>query len=91
MDSLAYKPGLDDVMARLGLLHDRRVAAVVVGARSVEQLEDNLGVGGWDLPADQHDAFAVFGPVAHGYLQELTNLTYPNIYNTHDIPPRPSP
>jgi aryl-alcohol dehydrogenase-like predicted oxidoreductase len=35
------------------VLHRPRVAAPIIGARTVEQLEDNLGAAGWALEAEQ--------------------------------------
>ena len=39
-------------MALTWLLGDQRVTAVIVGARRVEQIAENLVSGDFDLPAD---------------------------------------
>ena len=60
-DALKMIDVLADVAARIGktpsqvalswLLGDRRVTAAIVGARSAEQISENLGAGDFDLPA----------------------------------------
>jgi aryl-alcohol dehydrogenase-like predicted oxidoreductase len=39
-------------LALAWLLHDHRVTAVISGSRRVEQVQQNLTVGDWDLPDD---------------------------------------
>jgi aryl-alcohol dehydrogenase-like predicted oxidoreductase len=51
------------------LLHDARVTCVITGPKSVEQLQQNLEVGDWDLPDEsrrQLDEVSAFDP---GYPQ----------------------
>jgi aryl-alcohol dehydrogenase-like predicted oxidoreductase len=61
------------------LLHDRRVAAVIVGARNASQLQDSLGAADWDLPADLHEQLSDVVPFQPGYPQDWIELTWGNI------------
>lgn len=66
--SIAERLGVTPAQVALAwLLHDRRVTAPIVGARSGQQIRDNVGAGQWDLPDEQwrqlHDAL----PLQLGY------------------------
>jgi aryl-alcohol dehydrogenase-like predicted oxidoreductase len=61
------------------LLHDRRVSATIVGARKVEQLNDSLGAGDWDLSEDLYDRLSSAVPFSHGYPHDWIELSRANI------------
>lgn len=61
------------------LLHDRRVAAVIVGSRSAEQLSASLVAGDWDLPESLRQRLSDVVPFPHGYPKEWIDITWGNI------------
>jgi aryl-alcohol dehydrogenase-like predicted oxidoreductase len=63
------------------LLHDVRVSAVIIGARTVEQVDDNLVVGDWDLPDTEYDRLAAAVGFNLGYPDEWIQVTYPGTYD----------
>jgi aryl-alcohol dehydrogenase-like predicted oxidoreductase len=70
------------------LLHDRRVTAAVVGARTAEQLASTLVAGDWDLPGPLHERLTAVVPFAHGYPREWVDLTWDNIAGDEEFKPR---
>ena len=60
------------------LLRQVGVTAPIVGARTLEQLEDNLGAGGWELDGAQVDAISEAGALEDVY-------PYPFIRNAQRI------
>jgi 1-deoxyxylulose-5-phosphate synthase len=60
------------------LLADRRVSSVIVGVRTVEQLESSIAVGDWDLPQQQCDRLAQIVPFQMGYPHEWIQITKAN-------------
>jgi aryl-alcohol dehydrogenase-like predicted oxidoreductase len=69
------------------LLHDRRVTAVIAGARTPEQLESNLVAADWDLPDDLYGRLADVVPLDHGYPRDWIDLTWGNIGGQEEFPP----
>ncbi len=69
------------------LLADRRITAVVVGARTVEQIETSLEAGDWDLPGTLRDRLSNVVPFEHGYPQEWIDMTWSNISGKEEFPP----
>jgi aryl-alcohol dehydrogenase-like predicted oxidoreductase len=61
------------------LLHDCRVAAVIVGARSAQQLGASLEAADWDLPDDLHQRLSSVVPFAQGYPADWIELTFGNL------------
>ena len=68
-------------------LGDRRVAAVIVGARTAEQLAATLEVGDWDLPDELYTRLANVVPFDHGYPLEWMNTTWDNIAGGEEFSP----
>lgn len=69
------------------LLHDRRVSAVIVGIRTLSQLEDSLEAGDWDLPDDLHQNLTEVVPFDYGYPREWIELSWENISGMEDFKP----
>lgn len=69
------------------LLHDRRVAAVIVGTRTPSQLEDSLEAGDWDLPDDLYHQLSEVIPFKHGYPREWIELSWDNISGKEEFSP----
>ena len=69
------------------LLADRRVTAVIVGARKADQLDDNLDVGDWDLSDDQHRQLVGVSRFEEGYPMEWIKLTYPATFDDSEFSP----
>lgn len=68
-------------------LGDRRVSAVIVGARTVEQLTGSLVSGDWDLPDEQYTRLADVVPFDHGYPLEWMDTTWNNIAGQEEFSP----
>ncbi len=78
-------------MAQVGLswlLHDRRVAAVIMGARTVEQMRENCACGDWDLPDPQWARLETLVPFAHGYPKDWMELTFVGNVGGEEFPSR---
>jgi aryl-alcohol dehydrogenase-like predicted oxidoreductase len=69
------------------LLLDRRVTAVIVGARTADQLSDSLVAADWDLPDDLRQRLTDIVPRAHGYPREWVDLTWSNIAGMEEFKP----
>ncbi len=69
------------------LLHDRRVAAVAVGIRTLSQLEDSLEAGDWDLPDDLRQQLTDVVPFKPGYPHEWIELSWENISGMEEFKP----
>ncbi len=69
------------------LLGDRRVAAPIVGARTVEQVLDNLEAGEFDLPSELRDRLTDKMPLRHGYPREWMDGTFPNTFKHAEFEP----
>ena len=70
------------------LLGDRRVSAPIVGARTPEQLEDNLVAGDFDLPADARDRLTEKMPLPLGYPKDWMANQFPNTFRFAEFEPR---
>lgn len=70
------------------LLGDDRVTAPIVGARSAEQMRDNLVAGDFDLPPEIRDRLTAAMPLALGYPKEWMAGTFPNTFAHAEAPPR---
>jgi 1-deoxyxylulose-5-phosphate synthase len=85
---VARSTGRTAAQVALGwLLGDRQVTAVIVGARKVSQLDDSLGAGDWDLPAELRTRLASVVPMVHGYPREWIELTWENIAGMEEFKP----
>ena len=69
------------------LLGDRRVSAVVVGTRTVDQLDGSLVAGDWDLPVETRDELSQIVPLQHGYPREWIEQSWPNICGQEEFKP----
>lgn len=69
------------------LLHDRRVTTVIVGVRTMEQLEDNLVAGDTDLSDAHHEQLANVVPYDHGYPLEWIELSRSTIAGQEEFVP----
>ncbi len=70
------------------LLADERVSSVIVGARRVEQIRENLAAGDWDLPSEARDRLTEAMPVKHGYPKDWMDFTFPGTFGKADFTPR---
>ncbi|MCA9260531.1 MAG: aldo/keto reductase [Planctomycetales bacterium] len=69
------------------LLGDRRVASVIVGAKTPEQVADWLPAGDWDLPADHRRRLSEAVPFQHGYPHDWMATTWGNIAGQEEFFP----
>lgn len=60
------------------LLHDTRVASVVIGSRSATQAQDGLVVGDWNLPEEYYKRLSNVVPFPAGYPAEWIDVTKSN-------------
>jgi aryl-alcohol dehydrogenase-like predicted oxidoreductase len=70
------------------LLHDRRITSVIVGTRTVSQLEDSVAAGDWDLPDELYQRLSDVVPFPSGYPQEWVELSWDNISGMEEFTPR---
>lgn len=69
------------------LLHDRRVTAVIAGARTREQIQASLVVGDWDLPDDFHQRLSDSVPFQYGYPGDWIDQSWSNIAGREEFRP----
>jgi aryl-alcohol dehydrogenase-like predicted oxidoreductase len=87
-DALRMIDVLAEVAGRIGkspsqvalswLLGDRRVTAAIVGARSAEQIAENLDAGDFDLPTDVRQELTAAMPLKLGYPYDWQALNVTN-------------
>lgn len=63
------------------LLYDRRISAVVIGARNPKQVNDSIIAGDWDLPEELHREIAAASQYDPGYPQSWVDLLAPKMYD----------
>ncbi len=61
------------------LLHEKNVAAVIAGARTVEQIQQTLVAGDWDLSSDAYRRLSDTVPPQFGYPHDWIETTWKNI------------
>lgn len=61
-------------------LHDERVSAVIIGARRVEQIADNLKAGTWDLPDELWERLTAVASFDPGYPKTWIDMAYPRVF-----------
>ncbi|MFW5715847.1 MAG: aldo/keto reductase [Spirochaetota bacterium] len=72
------------------LLGDHRVTAPIAGARTVEQIKDNLVAGDYDLPAELRDRLTEAMPMGHGYPKDWMDTQFPDTFKHAEFEPRHS-
>jgi aryl-alcohol dehydrogenase-like predicted oxidoreductase len=70
------------------LLGDDRITAAIVGARSAEQIGENLEAGEFDLPADIRQELTDAMPLKLGYPYEWQALNLGNVFGKEEAKPR---
>jgi len=70
------------------LLGDRRIVAPIVGARTVDQILDNLVAGDFDLPVELHARLTDKMPIAHGYPKEWMDGSFPHTFRHAEFLPQ---
>jgi 1-deoxyxylulose-5-phosphate synthase len=74
-------------VAMAWLLGDRRVSAVIVGAKRAEQVSEWLPVGDWNLPQEQRDRLTNVVHFFYGYPREWMETTFGSIAGGEEFPP----
>lgn len=69
------------------LLADRRVTSVIVGARTIDQMDANLVVGDWDLVNEARDRISNVVVPTPGYPREWIDLSWGNIAGREEFAP----
>ena len=86
--AVADQTGKTPAQISLGwLLHNRRVTSVIVGARTLEQIDSNLVIGDWDLPNELHHRLSEVVTFEHGYPREWIELGWSNISGLEEFKP----
>jgi aryl-alcohol dehydrogenase-like predicted oxidoreductase len=62
------------------LFGDPRITAAIIGARSADQVAENLDAGDYDLPAAVQDELTATMPLKLGYPYEWTSVTFPGTF-----------
>jgi 1-deoxyxylulose-5-phosphate synthase len=70
------------------LLRDKRVSSVIVGARRVEQIRENLAAGDWDLPDEAWKRLTEAMPLKQGYPKDWMDFTFPGTFGRAEFTPR---
>lgn len=70
------------------LLGDHRVTAAIIGARSADQVGENLEAGDFDLPADARQKLTDAMPLKLGYPYEWMATNLPNTFGKAEAEPR---
>jgi aryl-alcohol dehydrogenase-like predicted oxidoreductase len=96
-DSLKMIDLVTEVAAELGktpsqvalswLFGDRRITAAIIGARKVEQVEENLLAGDYDLPDDIRQRLTDGMPLKLGYPYEWMATNLPNTFGKAEFEP----
>ncbi len=69
------------------LLGDHRVTAVIVGARSENQIRDNIEVGDWDLPQMNRVQLTETSHFDFGYPKEWMDSTFEGTFGREEFVP----
>lgn len=69
------------------LLGDHRVTAAIIGARRLEQLQENLEAGDFDLPAEIRQRLTDGMPLKLGYPYEWQSLNLPATFGQAEFEP----
>ena len=69
------------------LLHDRRVTATIVGARTVDQLASSLVAGDWELTDETYQRLADVVSFQFGYPRDWIDLTLNNVAGQEEFWP----
>lgn len=69
------------------LLGDRRVTAAIIGARRIEQLEENMGAGDLDLAPETRQRLTDGMPLKLGYPYEWQSLNLPATFGQAEFEP----
>ncbi len=69
------------------LLGDRRVTAAIIGARTAEQVGENLVAGDYDLPVETRQALTDAMPLKLGYPYEWTATNFPGTFGKAETAP----
>ena len=86
LGKVAEKTGIDRVQLALGwVLREPRVASVISGVRSVEQLEANLSMAEQDLSDDVYAELTTRTQTDPGYLVQFAEHSRNRVSGTHPI------
>ena len=69
------------------LLGDARVTAAIIGARRIEQVEENLVAGDYDLPEDERRKLTEAMPLKLGYPYEWMATNMPGTFGQAELTP----
>jgi aryl-alcohol dehydrogenase-like predicted oxidoreductase len=69
------------------LFGDARITAAIIGARSAEQVGENLEAGDYELPAEERDELTATMPLKLGYPYEWTSVNFPNTFGKAEREP----
>ncbi|WP_423069179.1 aldo/keto reductase [Devosia sp. CN2-171] len=69
------------------LFGDKRVTAAIIGARRVEQVEENMLAGDFDLPEDIRQKLTDAMPLKLGYPYEWMNINLPGTFGQAEFEP----
>jgi aryl-alcohol dehydrogenase-like predicted oxidoreductase len=82
---LSEKFGISLVTLALSwILHDKRVTSIITGVKTMDQLEENLIVGDWDLPQEIWDEVNRETAYDLGHLSQFSNLVYRSTFGEEE-------
>jgi aryl-alcohol dehydrogenase-like predicted oxidoreductase len=86
MMEISKKSGKSSAQIALSwLLYDSRVTSVIIGARKIEQVRDNLVAGDWDMPEELWERLNKVAQFDHGYPRSWMNVVYPNTFGEEEF------
>lgn len=86
LGEVAKERQIDRVQLALGwVLREPRVASIIVGAKSVEQLKANLKAAEPDIPDDVYEELSAGTQPPAGYLSQFARHVHDSVFSTHAI------
>ena len=82
---LSQKTGIPPVKLALSwILHDKRVTSVIIGVKKLEQLEENLFLGDWDLPQNVYEEVDRETAYDLGHLTQFAKHAYKSAFGEEE-------
>ncbi len=88
LEEFSQKTGISKAQLALAWpLHDRRVTSLIIGVKTVEQLDQNLIVGDWDLPQEIWQEMNRETAQDLGHLTQFANHAHRTTFGEEEMRP----
>ncbi len=82
---ISKKTGISPVRLALSwILHDKRVTSIIIGVKRMDQLEENLTMGDWDLAEDVWEELDTKTAYDLGHLSEFARHVYKSAFGDEE-------